>query len=62
MKTLRILLRIAAPHRWPLQQLEIKSAFLHGDLNDTVYMELPEGFQSSSSAQDKAPSTLELSQ
>nr|XP_016475021.1 PREDICTED: uncharacterized protein LOC107796733 [Nicotiana tabacum] len=31
-------------HHWPLYQLDIKNAFLYGDLEDEVYVEQPPGF------------------
>ena len=29
---------------WPLYQLDIKKVFLHGDLEEEIYMEQPLGF------------------
>jgi hypothetical protein len=41
MASLRLLLDIAAIRHWPFHQLDIKNAFLHGDLQEEVYMEQP---------------------
>ena len=35
---------MAAMCSWPLYQLDIKNAFLHGDLAEKAYMEQPPGF------------------
>lgn len=35
----RIILSLAIAHSWPLQQLIVKNAFLHGSLSEEVYME-----------------------
>ena len=42
--SIRLFLAIAAIHHWPLYQLDIKNAFLHGELEDEIYMEKPPGF------------------
>ena len=42
--SIRLFLSLAALFHWPLHQLDIKNAFLHGDLQEEVYMEQPPGF------------------
>ena len=44
MTTLRFMLGIVAADNLELIQLDVKTAFLHGDLQDEIYMEQPEGF------------------
>ncbi|GJT47683.1 ribonuclease H-like domain, reverse transcriptase, RNA-dependent DNA polymerase [Tanacetum coccineum] len=44
MEAIRLLLAIAATNKWEVHHLDVKFAFLHGDLKEEVYVTQPEGF------------------
>ncbi|GKV27057.1 hypothetical protein SLEP1_g36265 [Rubroshorea leprosula] len=43
--TLRLVIALATTLSWPLKQLDVKNAFLHGKLKEEVYMSQPPGFE-----------------
>jgi hypothetical protein len=44
LSTIRILLALAAKYRLHIQQMDVQTAFLYGDLEEECYMEQPPGF------------------
>jgi hypothetical protein len=42
--TVRVLLALAANQGWKVHHLDVKSAFLHGELEEEVYVSQPEGY------------------
>lgn len=43
--SIRSLLAIVTLHNLELEQLDVKTAFLHGDLEEVIYMRQPKGFE-----------------
>jgi len=39
--TVRVILSLALSQNWPIHQLDVKNAFLHGTLTETVYCVSP---------------------
>ena len=42
--SIRMLIAIAVIHNLEIHQMDVKTAFLNGDLDEEIYMEQPEGF------------------
>ena len=47
MNTVRILQSLAVNFEWELQQYDVKNAFLHGELEEEIYMSIPPRFSRS---------------
>ena len=45
MTTVRVVLVVATHHGWPVAQMDVKSAFLNGILEEEVYVQQPQGFE-----------------
>lgn len=44
LNTIRLIIALATKHHWKIHQLDVKSAFLNGDLKEEVYLIQPDGF------------------
>ncbi len=44
MTTVRAIIAMAAANGWSLHQMDLKNVFLHGDLQEEMYMEQPLGY------------------
>ena len=47
-ETLRTLLAFAASKKWDIKQLDVKGAYLHGLLKESIFMDQPQGFNNGS--------------
>ncbi len=48
--TIRTILALASYHNLELEQMDVVTAFLNEDLNEGIYMFVPEGFKNSSNS------------
>ena len=44
LESLRLMLAMAVENNWEARQIDVKTAYLYGELDEEVYMEPPEGF------------------
>ena len=44
LSSVRTLISISTTRKWPLFQMDVKNAFLNGELSEEVYMKLPPGY------------------
>ncbi|GLT50492.1 hypothetical protein SLA2020_239750 [Shorea laevis] len=49
MDTIRLVIALVAQNSWPIYQLDVKSAFLHGNLQEQVFIDQPPGYVKSGS-------------
>jgi hypothetical protein len=49
MDFIHLALAITVAKGWEVHQMDVKNAFLHGDLSEEIYMEHPQGFMQDSS-------------
>lgn len=42
--SVKLLLSLVAAKGWSLTQMNVSNAFLHGDLDEEIYMSLPQGY------------------
>ena len=42
--TIKLVLSLAVSFKWPLRQMDVSNAFLHGFLKEEVYMAQPQGY------------------
>ena len=45
MTSIRVVIALAAHHQWKIFQMDVKSAFLNGELKEDVYVSQPPGFE-----------------
>ena len=44
LSSIKTLIAISAPRKWPLFQMAVKNSFLNGELSEEFYMKLPPGY------------------
>ena len=44
MATIKLLLKVSASKKWSLKQFDISNAFLNGELDEEIFMKIPDGY------------------
>ena len=44
MDSIRLVFAISASKHWEAHHMDVKSAFLHGDIHEEIYIKHPEGY------------------
>ena len=58
MDSIKLALAIAASKQWEVHHMDVKCAFLNGDLTEDIYMQKPQGFVSNPSLVCKLKKSL----
>ena len=58
MDSIRLVLAISASKHWEVHHMDVKSAFIHGDIHDEIYMKQHEGYISDPSLVCKLKKSL----
>ena len=58
MDSIRLVLAISASKHWEVHHMDVKSDFIHGDLQEEIYMKNPEGYTSDPSLVFKMQKSL----
>lgn len=55
LETVRVIIALTASNGWDIHHLNVKTAFLHGDLQEEVYVSQPKGFKVKGGQSVQAP-------
>ena len=44
MTMIRVVIALAIQFEWPMQEYDVKNAFLHGELEEEIYIRIPLGY------------------